>query len=119
MVEVALTRREAASAPRGVSGSLEEMTLPDLVQLLSNGRKSGKLVFVFPGKRGELHFGSGMVYDAFLGDLRGAEAFYALLGLPGGTFSLDPSFVPPVNLIEQSTEGLLLEGMRRMDESLR
>jgi hypothetical protein len=35
-----------------------------------------------------------------------------------GDFALDPSFTPPKRVIEESSEALLLEGMRRMDEGL-
>jgi hypothetical protein len=33
-------------------------------------------------------------------------------------FVLDPSFKPGERVIQQSSEALLLEGMRRMDEGL-
>ena len=39
----------------GVSGSLTEMALPDVVQILFHGRKSGKLTISAEGKRGEIH----------------------------------------------------------------
>lgn len=107
----------AARARGGVSGSLTEMSLPDVVQILSNGRKTGRLQLV-GAKRGEIHFADGQVHDARCGELTGEEAFYALLTLREGTFSLDPSFVPPKRVVHTSTEGLLLEGMRRMDEGL-
>lgn len=101
----------------GVSGSLTEMSLPDVVQILANGRKGGRLQVV-GAKRGEIHFADGQVYDARCGSLEGEEAFYALLTLREGTFSLDPSFVPAQRVIHTSAEGLLLEGMRRLDEGL-
>lgn len=108
------TRRQSS----GVSGSLKEMSLPDVVQILANGRRGGRLQLVAGGKRGEVHFAEGQIHDARFGHLEGEEAFYAMLKLSDGTFSLDPGFVPTRRVIHTSAEGLLLEGMRRLDENL-
>jgi len=104
--------------PAGVSGSLREMGLPDIVQVLFHGRKTGKLVVRSSGKSGEIHFLEGAVANANLGDIAGANAFYAMLRFEDGDFALDPSFTPPARVINESAEALLLEGMRRLDEGL-
>jgi response regulator RpfG family c-di-GMP phosphodiesterase len=111
-----LDQQSTSRGARGVSGSLSEMGLPDIVQILHHGRKSGKLNVRSAGQSGEIHVQSGSVVHAFLGTLRGTDAFYAMLKFHDGEFALDPSFVPPVRVIEDSSEALLLEGMRRMDE---
>lgn len=103
---------------KGVSGSLREMGLPDIVQVLNHGRKTGKLNVRSGGEMGEIHFQDGDVVHAIFGKLRGTHAFYALLKLREGDFGLDPSFTPTVRVIEESPEMLLLEGMRRLDEGL-
>jgi response regulator RpfG family c-di-GMP phosphodiesterase len=103
----------------GVSGSLTEMSLPDVVQILYHGRKSGKLGISSEGKRGEIHFCDGQIYDASFGDELKEEAFYEMLLLHGGDFELDPNFKPTERKIELGPESLLLEGMRRLDESER
>jgi response regulator RpfG family c-di-GMP phosphodiesterase len=104
---------------RGVSGSLSEMSLPDMVQVLWHGRKTGSLRIRAPGGAGEIHFVNGGVYNALYANLRGDEAFYAMLSLSQGDFVLDPNFVAPEDLIGSSPEALLLEGMRRLDEAVR
>ena len=103
----------------GVTGTLREMSLPDVIQILSNGRKSGRLQLRAGGKNGEVQFGEGMIYDAKFGDVAGADAFYAMLALTDGEFALDPTFKPTSNKINLPTESLLLEGMRRLDEAQR
>jgi response regulator RpfG family c-di-GMP phosphodiesterase len=103
---------------RGVSGSLKEMTLPDIVQVLFHGRKTGKLTIRNGQEQGEVHFLDGAVADAIFKKHRGPEAFYAMVKLTDGDFALDPSFTPPKRVIEESSEGLLLEGLRRLDEGL-
>jgi DNA-binding response OmpR family regulator len=101
----------------GVSGSLTEMALPDVVQILFHGRKSGKLAIASEGKRGEILFSEGQIFDAHFADLHREDAFYEMLSLAGGDFELDPNFRPSERKIELSPESLLLEGMRRLDES--
>ena len=101
----------------GVSGSLTEMALPDVVQILFHGRKSGKLTIASDGKRGDIMFSEGMIFDANFGEHQREEAFYAMLRLRDGDFELDPNFRPTEQVIQVSPESLLLEGMRRFDET--
>jgi response regulator RpfG family c-di-GMP phosphodiesterase len=103
----------------GVSGSLSEMALPDVVQILFHGRKSGKLTIAADGRRGEILFADGMIFDARFGDVLHEEAFYAMVKLRQGDFELDPNFRPSEQVIQVSPESLLLEGMRRLDEGSR
>ncbi len=116
-----IIEREAqrAGAARGVSGSLLEMGLPDMVQVLWHGRKSGSLKIRAGTTSGEIHFVGGAIFNALWATLRGEEAFYAMLKLTEGDFSLDPNFTAPQQVIMDSPEALLLEGMRRMDEGAR
>jgi response regulator RpfG family c-di-GMP phosphodiesterase len=116
-----IIEREARTAggARGVSGSLLEMSLPDMVQVLWHGRKSGSLKIRSGTNSGEIHFVGGAIYNALWATLRGEEAFYAMLQLTEGDFSLDPNFTAPQQVIMDSPEALLLEGMRRMDEGSR
>jgi response regulator RpfG family c-di-GMP phosphodiesterase len=116
MLEQKRPKPVAAGTAKGVSGSLTEMGLPDLVQVLFHGRKTGKLTIKSNGNSGEIHFLEGAVANAMLGSLTGANAFYAMVRFQEGEFSLDPSFTPPARVVTESAEALLLEGMRRMDE---
>jgi response regulator RpfG family c-di-GMP phosphodiesterase len=116
-----LEQRAAAGSPRttrGVSGSLREMSLPDMVQVLFHGRKSGKLEIRTGQGSGEIHFTDGNIVDALWGGARGEPAFYAMLKLTDGDFALDPAFKATGRVIHQSAEALLLEGMRRLDEGI-
>jgi response regulator RpfG family c-di-GMP phosphodiesterase len=113
-----LDQRASAKASRGVSGSLREMSLPDMVQVLFHGRKGGALRIRAREGAGEIHFVEGNVVNALWGDLRGEPAFFAMLQLADGEFALDPAFKPTGRVIHQSSEALLLEGMRRMDEGV-
>jgi response regulator RpfG family c-di-GMP phosphodiesterase len=115
-IKALMEQRNTQRGRSGVSGSLREMSLPDLVQVLWHGRKSGNLRINAGGDPGEIHFIEGAVVNALFKQLRGEEAFYAMLRLSDGDFGLDPSFKAPARVINESAEALLLEGMRRLDE---
>ncbi len=105
-----------ARAGRGVSGSLAEMALSDIVQVLVQGRKTGVLRIRSGNESGEIHFDAGQIVNAMWGRSRGEEAFYAMCPLGTGDFVLDPTQKPAARVIQASAEALLLEGMRRLDE---
>jgi response regulator RpfG family c-di-GMP phosphodiesterase len=104
---------------RGVSGSLQEMSLPDVIQILANGRKSGRLKVRGGTLRGEMMFQDGSIHDARFGSLAGAEAVYGILRLVEGDFELEPESRSIEDVIGIPTHHLLLEAMRRLDEEQR
>jgi response regulator RpfG family c-di-GMP phosphodiesterase len=117
-VKAILDQRAQRTGPRGVSGSLKEMGLPELVQVLFHGRKTGNLRIRAGQSSGEIHFGDGQIVNALYEKTRGVDAFYQMLKLQDGEFGLDPTFVPQARIIQESPEALLLEGMRRLDEGI-
>ncbi len=108
----------SATAARGVSGSLAEMGLPDVVQILWHGRKTCTVRLKTKSGNGDIGFSEGQIVDARFGSKRGEDAFYAMLNAREGDFQIDPQKPPAERTIDVSPEGLLLEGMRRMDEGL-
>jgi response regulator RpfG family c-di-GMP phosphodiesterase len=111
--------RTEPRAAAGVAGSLKEMDLPDLVQVLSQGRKTGALRIRSPQGDGEIHFLDGKLVHVVHRDREGEEAFYDMLTIKDGQFQVDPSLRPEKQTIKTSVESLLLEGMRRLDEANR
>ncbi len=111
--------RTRKPGPRGVSGSLQEMALPDLIQMIANGRKNGILRVRNGASQGELMFQDGSIHDARFGELSRAEAVYELLRLTDGDFTLEPQTTPVQDVIGIPTHHLLLEAMRRLDEDQR
>jgi hypothetical protein len=95
------------------------MGLPEMVQVLWHGRKTGSLKIRNAHEHGEIHFVNGMIFNALWMTQRGEEAFYAMLRLKEGTFAMDPNFQAESQVIQGSPEALLLEGMRRLDEDER
>lgn len=111
-----IERKTASKPAKGVSGSLSEMGLPDMVQILWHGRRTCALKIQTSSGPGEIHFAEGQIVNALYSGLQGEDAFYKMLTLTEGDFRLDPNFTPGARTITVSPEGLLLEGMRRLDE---
>jgi len=99
-----------------LSGSLEDMGVVDLLQTFEVSRKSG-IARIHDGRREtRVFFRDGKVVDAELGQLRGEEAVYRALIWISGTFEVEFCPVSNEDIIPTSTQGLLMEGMRRVDE---
>jgi pSer/pThr/pTyr-binding forkhead associated (FHA) protein len=118
--KMAVAANRRAAAPKSMAGSIEEIPLPDLLQLLSTSRKSGVLVVRSDAHVGKLFFRKGHIYFASLEGqpMVGArKAFVRMLGWTQGGFELEPPDESAVlEEIEDSTEALLMEGMRQLDE---
>lgn len=124
-VNLLLARRKqqtlATSVPNAsrtrLTGSLEDMGLVDLLQTFEVSRKSGiARVREARGKTLVIYFRDGKVVDAELAKLRGEEAVYRGLIWNSGTFEVEFRPIQNEDIIPTSTQGLLMEGMRRVDE---
>jgi pSer/pThr/pTyr-binding forkhead associated (FHA) protein len=105
---------------KSMSGSIEEIPLPDLLQLLSTSRKSGVLVLRSDGGVGKLYMRKGQIYFASIDDsfnMGPRKAIFRMLTWTQGFFELEPPDERAVlEELQDSTEGLLMEGMRQLDE---
>jgi response regulator RpfG family c-di-GMP phosphodiesterase len=102
----------------GLSGALRDMGLPEVVQVLGQSRKTGQLRVTSGAATGEMHFDAGNIVHALFGSQKGDTAFYSMLKLTDGDFAFDPSVKTTERTLAASTESLLLEGMRRIDEGI-
>jgi CheY-like chemotaxis protein len=99
------------------SGHLADMAVVDLIQTIDIGRKSGVLhIRSDEGKTGDVFFRTGKVVDAELGRLQGEAAVYRMLLWNDGEFEVEFKNIRRRDAIDLSPQGLLMEGMRRMDE---
>lgn len=111
-----LERRDPRSK---FAGDLADMGIVDLIQTIEIGRKTGRIrVRRGDGKIADLYFKNGKVIDAELDRLRGEHAVYRLMVWNEGTFDIEfgASIGDRADIIELSSQGLLMEGMRRLDE---
>ena len=95
------------------------MNVIDLLQSLELGRKNCALALTNNGDHCDLYFAEGQinhaVYDALIGD----EAVYKVLLWTDGNFKIDFSGSSSEQTTTRSTQGLLMEGLRQLDESNR
>ena len=112
------TTREADNSDN-VRGTLAQMSVVDLLQTLENGRKSCRLVLTQDSERGEMQFRSGQLVHATFGTLSGEAAVYPVVGWTEGTFLIDFECGECPRTVTHSTQSVLLEALRRFDESQR
>src|SRR6266545_1457635 len=118
-LEAGAQQRQATQG-RPMSGVIEEIPLPDLLQLLSTSRKSGVLTINNGVSIGKIYLRKGAIYFATINDdyaISPQKAIYRMLTWLTGTFELEPSVeLQVMEEIQESTEGLLMEGVRQLDE---
>lgn len=102
-----------------ISGLIDEVPLPDLLQLFSTSKKSGVLV-ILSDDTGKVYLRNGRVFYATINDQQDLDpykAFYRMMAWKSGHFSLEhPTDEVFENEIDESVEGLMMEGMRQLDE---
>src|SRR5262245_45400042 len=115
----AAQRTSAGEAPR-MTGNLEEIPLPDLLQLFGTSRKNGVLVIRSENSVGRIFLNTGLIHFALienLPQLPAAKAVYRMLAWQRGMFELDPPsqqrFETP---LDASVQEILMEGFRQQDE---
>jgi hypothetical protein len=97
-------------------GSLKELPLPDIIQLVSVSGKTGKFTLTREADRGFIYLRSGQMVHALVGDLIGEEAIYALAIWNSGEFQFNPGEETDRQTITKSNTNLLMEAARRLDE---
>ena len=119
-LEAGAQRQTSATTGRPMSGVIEEIPLPDLMQLLSTSRKSGVLTVNNGVSLGKIYMRKGQIYFAAVNNdfnISPQKSIYRMLTWQTGTFELDASVdMQVMEEVQDSTEGLLMEGMRQLDE---
>jgi len=100
-------------------GDLQQVSSVDLLQLLAMNRRSGTLSINTPSGNGEVRIKSGEIVDAVFRRLEREKALFRLLGETDGTFSFVSGSPQFLERIRTSTNSLLMEGLRQLDETER
>src|SRR5580698_4300772 len=115
---VAAARR--TSQARTMSGSIEEVPLPDLLQLFGTSKKSGVLVVRTEDDVGKIHLKKGAIAYAIINDLDDVQplkGLYRMLTWQKGLFDLEPPEERELpNEMNAGVQEILMEGMRQLDE---
>jgi CheY-like chemotaxis protein len=102
-------------------GSLAQMNVIDLLQSLEMGRKTCALTLKQGDEEGRLYFRDGQINHAVCGPLSGDTAVYKTLTWTEaeGSFQIDFSAASGEQTTTRSTQSLLMEGLRLLDEANR
>ncbi len=101
----------------GVKGRLKDMSLVDVVQIFNAERKTAAIHMGSDMGYGRVYIEGGNIVHAAYREFTGAEALYQLLAWKDGEFEVEPDAASPKHTIDGPPEQLLMEGLRRLDES--
>lgn len=103
-----------------MSGRIDEVPIPDLLQLFSTSKKNGVLVVSYRDHEGRIYLRNGRIRYTVIDDdheINPTKAFFRMVSWQEGFFELDSvsneNFTSEMN---ESTEGLLMEAMHELDE---
>ncbi len=97
-------------------GSLKELPLPDIIQLVAVSGKTGVFVLSSQAQKGEIFLREGEIVHALTGAVRGEEAVYELAIWQEGEFLFKPGVETEERTVRKSNTNLLMEAARRIDE---
>jgi CRP-like cAMP-binding protein len=108
----------AGTISSGMTGRLAEINAVELFQLINASQKTGRVQLVFADGQAEVAFHEGELVKTAYKNLAGKEAFFSILARNEGNFtytsglSAEEKELPVIG----GFMGLIMEGMRRMDE---
>jgi len=112
-------RMEKQGGGAGIKGRLAEINLIDWMQSLEQGRKTCALILRSGNEECTLFFRDGQVNHAIYGDLKGNPAVFKVLTWVDGDWEVDFQKNSPEQTTTMSTQGLMMEGLRILDEANR
>jgi len=111
-----MPHHEPAPDTSGFHGDVAGLTLADVIQLNGNNGFSGCITIRQGSKVGRIFFREGKLVHAEQDGKSGEEAFYEIMEWRSGHFSLEPNISTTSHSIQRSTQFVLMEAHRLMDE---
>ncbi len=112
-------QRMSTVVASGMAGQLQTISFPELIQTLCTTESSGILYINSHGQRGRVYFQNSEIIDATIANESGENCFYEMLHWQQGNFRFEHKEIERQRKIMGDAIGLLLEGMRRIDEENR
>lgn len=97
-------------------GSLKELPLADIVQLVAVSGKTGMFSLTRGPEKGAVYIQNGQITHARVNDIEGEDAIYALALWNDGQFQFSAGIDAEARTITRSNTNLLMEAARRSDE---
>ncbi len=110
----------SSASVSAMTGTIDEVPLPDLIQLLSSSKKTGTLIITSHKTIGKLHLEKGKLIYCSVDNspnLAPLKAIFRILSWVTGKFELlgaESDDFPET--IDMPTEHILMEGLRQLDE---
>jgi hypothetical protein len=97
-------------------GSLAELALPEIVQLVASSSKTGCFHLTKDALTGQVFLAEGRIVHAQVEDATGEEAVYQLALWNRGEFRFESGLTTAAQTIRKTNTNLLMEAARRLDE---
>lgn len=107
---------DASGEKHGISGNLMDLGLLEMLQIMGASNKTCRIVITKQDEKADIYMENGRITNCHHGELKGENAFYEVVGWSEGYFHIHPDVVIDDKPIKSSLDGLILEGLRRLDE---
>ncbi len=101
----------------GISGELDNLPLPEIVQILNMGSKTARVTISSRSGLGNIWFDDGALVHCQLGSDEGEPAFYEMMRWKVGEFKIQHGIKATKRTIENDAMFLVFEALRRVDEA--
>ena len=99
-----------------IQGSMREAPLPDIIQLVSQGGKTGCFHVLEEPRRAKIYLKAGRIIHAVTNENEGLDAIYQVALWLDGTYHFEEGEVLVETTITKPNPSILMEMHRRMDE---
>jgi hypothetical protein len=112
--------RAAAGSSQNLHGSLGQLSIVDMTQLLVQGRKTGELTITDShGGSGTVYIRQGFICHAITGGLKGGDALYEIMRVQSGNFLFAYDVLPSETTIHgHDPMGILMDAVSDIDEDI-
>jgi len=108
-------REAAETSPETLHGGLRHMPLPDLLQFLAQGRRTGTLDISSGRRAGQIHMVEGLIVHADYRRTHDLDALFGLLALETGDFVFTPGTPPEYAVSGREVVDILMLWLSRKD----
>lgn len=112
-----MRRLTEARSTGALGGSLRELEIPQLLQLLDQrGKGEVRLRIESPGESASVYISDRSILHVEYGPYSGEKAFLRILGMTDGEFTVEPNLYVGEEVFSGRIEELLLAGLAQLDE---
>ncbi|MFY9399496.1 MAG: DUF4388 domain-containing protein [Desulfomonilia bacterium] len=97
-----------------ISGGLENTRCPEIIKIISLGKRSGRLSFSSGSESGNIYFRDGEIIHAQCGPLQGVRAIYELAVWTSGEYRFSMDEMPDVITVDLPVDDILNEATNRI-----